>query len=400
MNTIRLFDKAAQSACMVIITMGSVAFAATVGNYVSHEWTSGSNQIDFNTGATQRVRIYVCTPEIVRVSLDDRGTFTSERDVLGMEDVNREWPTVEGLTVTDETPGASGTVVFATPAVSVKVQKTPFRISFYKADGTFLTADTLTGMNSTGSSARTPTFTFTQGTDEHYFGWGLAFQQFRTGYHEIDHKGQTYSIRRSSACYMYSTGGYGMWFLFAEPYPNSSAWGEISNPTTGTGFDLRGRTAKYWMNPSTDPANGGLMEYTSYFFLLGNWKEAMTNYTLVSGRPPRLGKKFYGIFRDLYFRSGTTVATFRSWIDMFRQNRFNMDWVRMDNFFDWTNLGYLPSVPNPGCWKPEAVEVIKEYKDAGFLFGGMSAGWGYYGCCSDNCTNNLLQDSVGKPGSK
>ncbi|MBN1757763.1 MAG: DUF4968 domain-containing protein [Chitinispirillaceae bacterium] len=394
MNRTGLFIKAARYARMALLTLVPAVFAGNVGNYTAHEWTPGSNQIDFSTGGTQKVRIYVCSPEIIRVSIDDRGLFTSERDVLGMEDVNREWPAVEGLTVTDETPGATGTITIATSALNVKVQKTPFRISYFKTDGTFLTADTLTGMNSTGSAANKPTFIFTQTPEEHYFGWGLAFQQFRTGYHEIDHKGETFSIRRSTACYMYSTGGYGMWFMFAEPYPNSSAWGDISNPTTGTGFDLRGKTAKYWMNPSTDPANGGMMEYASYYFLLGNWKQAMSNYTLVSGRPPRLGKKFYGIFRDMYFRSGTTVETFRSWKDMFRQNRFNIDWIRMDNFFDWTNLGYLPTVPNPGCWDPAVPDVIQEYRDAGYLFGGMSAGWGYYGCCSDNCTNNPLDDTA------
>jgi alpha-glucosidase (family GH31 glycosyl hydrolase) len=373
--------------CCLALSAGA-SFGAAVGNYVSHVQTG--NQIDFTTGTTQKVRIYVCTPGIVRVSLDDRGTFTSTRDVLGMDDVNRTWDPVSSLTVTDATPGTTGSVVISTSELKVTVQKAPFRISYAKADGTALTADAA-AMQSTGSSSGNPTFTFTQGTNEHYFGWGLAFEQFRMGYHQIDNKNQTYSFRRSTACYMYSTGGYGLWFLFAEPYPNASAWGEITNPTTGTGFDLRGTTAKYWMNPSTSPANGGLMEYASYFFIMGNWKEAMTGYTLVSGRPPRLGKKFYGIMRDMYFRSGTTVNTMRGWADMFRENRFNMDWVRMDNFFDWTNLGYLPTVPNSSCWNSSAEEAIQYYKQKGFYFGGMSAGWGFYGCCSAGCTQNELQ---------
>jgi alpha-glucosidase (family GH31 glycosyl hydrolase) len=366
----------------------SASLGTPVGNYVSHIQTG--NQIDFSTGTTQKVRVYVCTPTIVRVSLDDRGTFTSTRDVLGMDDVNRTWPEVTPLTVTDATPGTSGSVVISTSALTITVEKSPFRISFAKADGTALTRDAA-AMQSKGSSSGTPTFTFSQGTNEHYFGWGLAFEQFRKGYHNIDHKNQTYSYRRSTACYMYSTGGYGLWFLFAEPYPNTAALGEITNPTTGTGFDLRGTTAKYWMDPSTAPANGGLMDYASYFFILGDWKEAMNGYTLVSGKPPRLGKKYYGIMRDMYFRSGTTVSTMRGWADMFRTNRFNMDLVRMDNFFDWTNLGYLPNVPNSSCWNADVTDAIKYYKDKGFLFSGMSAGWGLYGCCSAGCTQNKLE---------
>ncbi|MBN1307220.1 MAG: DUF4968 domain-containing protein, partial [Chitinispirillaceae bacterium] len=335
-------EKTVRFGMICVALLAGTGRGAAVGNYVSH--TQNGNQIDFSTGGNQKVRIYVCTPGIVRVSLDDRGTFSSKRDVLGMEDVNRTWPEVSPLTVTD----ASESVVIATSALKITVQKSPFRISYATADGTALTADAA-AMQSTGSSSGTPAFTFTQREDEHYFGWGAAFEQFRRGYHEIDNKNQTYSTRRSTACYMYSTGGYGMWFLFAEPYPNGSSWGDISNPTNGTGFDLRGTSAKYWMNPSTSPGNGGLMDYASYFFILGDtWKEAMTGYTLVSGRPPRLGKKFYGIMRDMYFRSGTTIDKFKGWADMFRTNRFNMDWVRMDNFFDWTNLGFLPSVRNSG----------------------------------------------------
>jgi alpha-glucosidase len=387
MNRTSLPQGIARAAVYCAALLAGMSYGAPVGNYASHE--QKENQIDFGTGGSQKVRIYVCTPEIIRVSLDDRGTFDSKRDVLGMDDVNRTWPAVSPLTVTDETPGTSGKVLIATSALTITVQKSPFRISYAKADGTALTADAA-AMQSTGSSSSTPAFTFTQAASEHYFGWGAAFEQFRQGYHKIDNKNQTYSTRRSTACYMYSTGGYGMWFLFAEPYPRNSAWGDISNPTTGTGFDLRGSTAKYWMNASTAPANGGLMEYASYFFFLGNWKEAMSRYTLVSGRPPKLGKKWYGIMRDMYFRSPTSIATFKDWADMFRSNRFNMDWIRMDNFFDWTNLGY--TTPPGNCWNSQVPEVVNYYKQKGFNFGGMSAGWGYYGCCSPGCTQNLLQD--------
>jgi alpha-glucosidase (family GH31 glycosyl hydrolase) len=391
----RWLDVALPQGFLFIAMLFTAGFGAAVGNYQSHGYVANSsnqidsNHIEFKTGTTQKVRIYVCTPSIVRVSLDDRGTFTSTKDVLGMDDVNRTWPLVTGLTVTDATPGTSGSVVIATSALKITVAKSPFRISYAKADGTALTADAA-AMQSAGTSQSVPTFTFTQGVNEHYFGWGLAFEQFRTGYHKIDHKNQTYSTRRGTACYMYSTGGYGMFFLFAEPVPPASQWGSISNPTTGTGFDLRGATAKYWMNATNDYDFGGAMEYASFYFIAGNWKEAMTGYTDVSGKPPRLGKKYYGIMRDLYYPAGTSIATFTGWIDMFRSNRFNMDWVRMDNFFDWTNLGY--ATPPGNCWNTAAPEVIKKYHDAGFNFGGMSAGWGFYGCCAAGCTQNLVQD--------
>jgi alpha-glucosidase (family GH31 glycosyl hydrolase) len=389
-NRLSLAASGAWMLCMV--SFFSAAYGDMVGNYVSH--THNGNQIDF-TVANGKVRIYICTPNIARVSFDTRatGTFTSTRDILGMDDVNRTWPDVAGLAVADSTPGTTGTVEIKTSAMTIRVAKNPFRISYYKADGTSITNEAA-AMNSNGASQGSPTFTFTQGTNEHYFGWGLAFEQYRSGYHKADNKGSTYSTRRSTALYMYSTGGYGIWLLFAEPWPNASQWGDITNPTQGCGFDLRGATAKYWMNSSTDPANGGTMEYASYFIFVGNWKEAMSGYTEVSGRPPKLGKKWYGYMRDLYYKAGTSVTTFKGWADMYRKERFNMDWVRMDNFFDWTNLGYLPSVPNSGCWNNQVEDVVKYYDTLHYNFGGMSAGWGFYGCCSANCTNNLLEDSA------
>ncbi|MBN1130727.1 MAG: DUF4968 domain-containing protein, partial [Chitinispirillaceae bacterium] len=302
------------------------------------------------------------------------------------------WPAV---TFTVDSTSDSAVVIIRTAELTVRVQKAPFRISFYKADGTYLTGDAA-AMESAGTRDTMPAFTFTQRPDEHYFGWGLAMPWFKGSYREIDNKGKKIGHRSETACYMYSTGGYGLWLLFAEPAPSGSVWSPMSSwwSSTGAGFNLEGATAKYWMNPSSDYSFGGPMEYASYFFFSGTWKEAMSSYTLISGRPPRLNKKYYGIMRGLYYRSGTTITTMRGWADMFRTSRFNMDWVRMDNFFDWTNLGYLPEVPNPGCWNSEVPEVIQYYRAKGFLFGGMSAGWGLYGCCSAGCTRNLLQDSL------
>ncbi|MBN1308620.1 MAG: DUF4968 domain-containing protein [Chitinispirillaceae bacterium] len=378
MNRKSLFKRVVRRSLCCAALMSGVSYGAAIGTYQSH--VQSGNQIDI-TVSNGKLRIYVCDTNIVRVSFDTRGTFASNQDVLGMEDVNRTWPAVAGLTVTDGTSALDIT----TPSLRVSVAKNPIRISYYRiGNSTPLTAET-GAMNSSGTVV-----TFTQGADEHFFGWGTAFQWFRVQdngfYFSLDNKGQRYAKCRETACYMYSTGGYGLFFLFAEPNPSQSQWGPISAGDPGAGFDLTGSTQKYSMSPRMG------MDYASYFFIAGDWKTAMTGYTLVSGRPPRLGKKFYGIMRDMYFHSGTSVATMKGWADMFRNNKFNMDWVRMDNFFDWTNLGYLPSVPNPGCWNSEVESAVKYYKDKGFLFGGMSAGWGYYGCCSEGCTQNKLDD--------
>ncbi|MBN2037989.1 MAG: DUF4968 domain-containing protein [Chitinispirillaceae bacterium] len=362
----------------------SLGFSQAVGTYSSH--TQNGNQIDI-TVSNGVVRVYVCEPGIVRVSFDTRSSsrFSSSQDVLGMADLNRTWPAVSGVTVTNGTSALEIT----TSALRMSIAKSPFRISYYKAGSSTPLVSDAAAMNNRGSSSGSPTFTFTQGSSEHFFGWGKAFQWFRCNdggfYFSLDNKNQSYAKRRSTGAYMYSTGGYGLFFLFGEPWPNQSQWGSISLGAVGIGYDLRGSTQKYWMNSEY------VMNYSSYFFILGDWKTAISGYTKVSGRPPKLGKKFYGIMRDMYYRSGTTINTMRGWADMFRNNRFNMDWVRFDNFFDWTNLGYLPNVPNRGCWNDDVPATITYYKNKGFLCGGMSAGWRFYGCCSAGCTQNLLE---------
>ncbi|MBN1130523.1 MAG: hypothetical protein JXA71_16140, partial [Chitinispirillaceae bacterium] len=73
----------AHNTLLTVIVAFSLVSAVPVGDYLAH--SRSGNTVDFNTGGTQKVRIYVCTPGIVRVSFDARGTFTSTKDVLSME---------------------------------------------------------------------------------------------------------------------------------------------------------------------------------------------------------------------------------------------------------------------------------------------------------------------------
>jgi len=78
---------------LVMALLSTASYGAAVGDWVST--TQSGNQIDFVVGAAPaKVRIYFCSPSIVRVSFDTRGLFTSSaitynsgKDVLGMSDV-------------------------------------------------------------------------------------------------------------------------------------------------------------------------------------------------------------------------------------------------------------------------------------------------------------------------
>ncbi len=374
---------------MLLFTLG---YSAAVGTYTTH--TVSGNTINF-TVTNGAVRIIVCTPSMVRVSFDTRGpTFTATDDVLSMADVNQTW-TGTTPTVTDPTPGLTGNIRIATSAMVVNVAKNPFLLTYYKADGTTEITHETQPMNSNGSSTGTPAVCFVQTAAEHYYGWGAAFEYLRGTYRSIDNKAHEYHTRRSMALYMYSTGpsstaqGYGIWLLFCEPYPSASAWGDITNPTQGCGFDLTGATAKFYMNPNSEDSYTAPMDYLSYYFCAGDWKTAMSNYTLASTRPPRLGKKFYGMMRDMYFHNNAPdncgSGCIRPWIDMFRSNHFNMDWIRMDNFQDWTSLSLANAGTARGCWDAGALAAVQYCRSNGMYFGGMNYGWGYQGCCSPGC---------------
>lgn len=370
------------------VLLFTAAFSTAVGTYSSYVVSGNRVTVTTSTGP---VRIEFCDTNIARISFDPAGSFTSSQDVLGDADLNRTWPAVAGFSAV-----LNGTTLqIGTTALNVRLTATAgtaVRLSFYH-NGTLLTNQTA-AMNHNGAAA----VTLAQATNEHFFGWGAGFQWFRPGdagfYFSLDNKGRSYSRPRSTAPYMYSTGpsansgGYGLFFMFAEPIAVGSQWGRISGGATGAGvsFNLAGSTQIY--------GNSSLaMNWLSHYFIAGNWKQAIAGYTKISGRPPALGKKWYGIMRDMYFaRGAATYTTMRTWADMFRNNRFNMDWIRMDNFYDWSNLGYLPTVPNPGCWDANVKPAIDYIRGKGFYFGGMNAGWTYYGCCSANCTQNLVED--------
>lgn len=348
-----------------------------VGNWMSTD-ASVVNTIDFACAGSQTVRIYVCAPNIARVSFDTRTTnkFTSTRDVLSMADINRSWPAVS-YTVDSTSDAAAVSII--TSAMRIRVQKSPFRLTYYDSTGAQITGEDAARGMTVNSDSASPAVQFIQGADEHYFGWGLSYSWYRE-YQNIDNKGQSYSRKRSEAYYMYSTAGYGLFLLFAEPRPTSTSWADIANGVPAAGFNCTGNYVRYWQSPSTQYGFGP-MEYLSYFFIAGNWRTAIDGYTQISGRPALIGKKWLGIHRDFYIYNIDYVQMQR-WATKIRAKRYPMDVVRFDHFFDWGNFGYLPSVANPAAWNPNVPAVVRYYRNNGFYVGGMMNGIGFAGCCN------------------
>jgi alpha-glucosidase (family GH31 glycosyl hydrolase) len=366
----------------------ALGYGAQVGDYVSH--TTNGNMIVINTGGTQKVRITVCTPTIVRVEFDPRGTLTDNFDLLDADFMTKSWTPAQQPVVTDK--GAS--MEIATGKLTVQVQKSPLRIKWIEtATGTTLTGEDNTRGMAVGSGEN-PWLQLTQRSEEHYFGWGEAYGWLKKGLAICDKKGYavpTNEVRGNEAPFMYSTSGYGIFVLFGAKETGGTT---LSVSDKSPSYDLRGGYAKY------QPAIDYVPNMLCYYFITGpsgsasvnNWREIIDGYTQITGKPQILGKKWYGIHRDVC-KIDLTVSDMQAICDGWRNGRFPMDVVRQDVDFDWGKLGYLPTVPNQSGWNAQVPSLVTYFKNKGFTFGGMVNGYGYGGCCP-GWAGVLMEDSA------
>jgi hypothetical protein len=151
---------------------------------------------------------------------------------------------------------------------------------------------------------------------------------------------------------MYSTGGYGVFCLFDALGTDAD---EIPQ------YDLRNVTYADYYPSGKHPG-----DYLAYYFIYGpDWRTVIDGYTQISGRPQILAKKWYGIHRDWFdFSRQLTMEDFENYADKMRQGRFPCDVVRMDAMYDWGLAG------RADC-PQELIDLLKHYKDNGFIIGGM-----------------------------
>ena len=379
--------------CLCATLLGTLVYGTQVGDYVSHTVTG--NAVVINTGGTQKVRITVCTPTIVRVEFDPRGTLSDNFDLLDADFMTKVWTPAQQPVVTD----AGASITIETGKLTIQVQKSPLRIKYVEtASGKVLTGeDNSRGM--AAGSGENPWLQFTQTASEHYFGWGEAYGWLKKGQKTCDKKGlamPTTDIRGIEAPFMYSTGGYGVFVLFGAFDPNRTGTSSQKSPS----YDLTGNFAKY------QPASDYVPNMLGYYFIAGpsgsasvnNWREVMGNYTQITGTPQLLGKKWYGISRDVCLPNFHPASAMQTICDGWRNGRFPMDAVRWDQNYDWGNFGYLPTVPdNQGTygWDPGVPAAAAYFKNKGFLFGGMLNGFGFPGCCMPVSNGNtMVQDSA------
>ncbi|MET9957075.1 glycosyl hydrolase family 31, partial [Streptomyces sp. NPDC006339] len=227
------------------------AAAASAGNATGV--TRSGNTFTISTSTAAKARVVVARQDIFRIWLSPRGTFTD--DPAG----NALATDTDFGSVTTNVTDAGAYYRITTPALSIRVNKSPLRFSVYRADDTTLVWQEAQPLSWTGSQT---TQHLTQGADEQFYGTGLRLGEWAL-------RGKTVPVavsntwkentNASPAPFYMSTNGYGV-------MRNTWAPGSYSFGAPGTFTHDESR-------------------FDAWYFVADSLKGVLDAYTDVSGKP-------------------------------------------------------------------------------------------------------------------
>ena len=337
----------------------TTASAGMVGSYVSY--AAAGNEITFTCTGTQRIKLYVCQPAMVRVSYSSAGTFAYTGDFRNENFLTKTFPAVS-FTVSD-----AGTYIrIQTAQMTVRVQKSPLRIYYYDAgDATWVGGE---GASLGIDDAGTVKLRLQKAAAEHLYGWGDAYGVFKegmkvdkTGLRVASVVGGGWGGMGASSPFIYSTGGYSM-LVFLDD-------GAAMSNTTAANIDFEGNC-------------GGVL---SYYFIKGSWKEGMIGLYAATAPMPRLRKNFYGVQKTLWNHdmSERPWSYYQNWIDQHRSGHFPIDIGIMDVMYPWGDIGYSPGdgntmgYPQNTASYPGLLALSPYYTSRGLIWGAQVGPGGY-----------------------
>lgn len=370
--------------CAGILARG--AEAASVTAYASH--ARNGNFVTFSCANSQKVRLTVCTPDLIRVEYDSRasgGTFVplpwdttwankgmQRNDLLAAPFNTQTWPPTE-FSISDE--GAY--IKLATSALTVRVQKSPFRVRFYDAGNTKLITGNPDdfGMETRElmTNVHAGEVRFTRLATERLFGLGIERIMFAGWVKTCDITGGAGGEANSPL--VYSTGGYGILLLVQgiskdDAYANEN-WSQYANDGP------RIETA-----PTYFRFSGNVGEYLSYYFINGpTWKDMISRFTGFAGRSPILWKKYYGVHKVFMWQTCGfgDIQSYLNPLKTIRSKKLPLDVVVMDGMANWA----LAGDDNPDAGWPGYTQLLNGFKENKCVMGGMAAalggtfkGWG------------------------
>lgn len=264
-------------------TTGPFAFAVT-------SW-SGPGNVSTHTNNTTSVDV---------TTTDTAGSFTPKiRFAFPAVDRFRVQiaPTGTGLNITGTSSytvtSTASTLTLATSALQVKIQKTPYRVSVYKADGTTLIArqyDPASFRNVGWASDGATTVTKIE--DHWYTPAGERFEGFGERYDQLDQRG------RDVHNYVYNQyqdqGTTHRTYLSKPFFTNSAGYGIYLPSTRYSIFNLC--TYLSDMAGFTVDTDRTLNATADYFFFTGNRSEILDDYTATTVRPELPPKWAFGLW--------------------------------------------------------------------------------------------------------
>ncbi len=264
-------------------TTGPFAFAVT-------SWSGPSNVTGFVNNGTS---VDVTTG-------DTAGSFTPKiRFAFPATDRFRTQiaPAGSGLNVTGSssyTVSDSGsTLTIATTGLQVKIQKNPYRVAVYKADGTTLIArqyDPASFRNVGWASDGATTVTKIE--DHWYSPTGERFEGFGERYDHLDQRGK--DVHNYVYNQYQDQGANHRTYLSVPFFTNSAGYGVYLPSTRYSIFNLGTHLSD--MAGFTVDTSGALNSTADYYFYTGSRAEIIDDYTATTARPELPPKWAFGLW--------------------------------------------------------------------------------------------------------
>ncbi|MFG1689551.1 TIM-barrel domain-containing protein [Nonomuraea sp. NPDC049269] len=247
---------------------------------------------------------------------------------------------VTGYTVTD----SASTLTISTASLVLKIQKSPYRLSVYKGDGTTLITrqyDPATFRNIGWASDGATTVTK---IEDHFMSpSGERFEGFGERYDRLDQRGTDVHN------YVYNQyrdqGSTRRTYLSVPFFLNSAGYGIYLPSTRYAIFNLNTHLSD--LAGFTVDTGGALDSTLDYHFFAGTPAEIVDDYTAVSGRPELPPKWAFGVWMSA--NEWNTQAEVESELDKVGTNRIPHtamvleQWSDEATFYLWHGATYTPS---------------------------------------------------------
>ena len=302
-----------------------------VPDYTAH--TSEGNLIRFDLAGGAKVRLTLNTDRMARVQYAPDGVFRPDNlpDYFMVQ--KYDWAPVP-YTIQDH-----GTYIgIHTAAMTIRAQKSPFRLQMYDSSNTALIAKDADQEGMYAEQGKRGVTRLENGANNARFGFGSG-----------DH-GHSRPLNKSAGCDQYtvthgrtcvpffmSTAGYGVFLNTVEK---------------NTAFDAAGGF-------QTD-------NFLDYWFMAGDFKKVLGLYGELTGRMNLFPKWGYGFMLSKYGNDNATQAEFSQWINRLRNEDYPTDAYVFD--FGWRGGKF-----NAHQWDatrfPDLTTMFAESKQLGFHVG-------------------------------